>query len=88
MVYVHSKLMIVDDLYTIIGSANINDRSQAGNRDSEVCLLIKDQQFVPSKMNGKSYLAGKFAISLRKRLMSVRYFLLLKTVLIFFCRSI
>lgn len=28
--------MIVDDRYVIIGSANINDRSQVGNRDSEV----------------------------------------------------
>lgn len=31
--------MIVDDRRVIIGSANINDRSQAGNRDSEVQLL-------------------------------------------------
>ena len=27
MVYIHSKLMIVDDCKMIIGSANINDRS-------------------------------------------------------------
>ena len=27
MIYVHSKLMIVDDKWAIIGSANINDRS-------------------------------------------------------------
>jgi phospholipase D1/2 len=39
IVYIHSKLMIVDDRRVIIGSANINDRSQAGNRDSEVQLL-------------------------------------------------
>lgn len=77
MIYVHSKLMIVDDLYTIIGSANINDRSQVGNRDSEVCVLITDQKFVNSKMNGKSYLAGEFAFSLRKRLMSVSELFLL-----------
>jgi phospholipase D1/2 len=30
MVYVQSKGMIVDDEYVIIGSANINQRSQAG----------------------------------------------------------
>uniref|UniRef100_A0A915ED17 Phospholipase n=1 Tax=Ditylenchus dipsaci TaxID=166011 RepID=A0A915ED17_9BILA len=52
-----------------ISKANINDRSQAGNRDSEVCLLIKDHEFVPSTMNGEPYEAGKFAYSLRKRLM-------------------
>ena len=35
-IYVHSKLMIVDDRVAICGSANINERSQLGNRDSEV----------------------------------------------------
>lgn len=34
IIYVHSKLMIVDDTCTIIGSANINDRSLLGDRDS------------------------------------------------------
>lgn len=38
-VYVHSKIMIVDDCTTIIGSANINDRSLLGSRDSEVLSL-------------------------------------------------
>merc|ERR1719461_525243 len=37
-IYVHSKLMIVDDDYIIIGSANINQRSMAGERDSEICI--------------------------------------------------
>lgn len=32
--------MVVDDRYVIIGSANINDRSQAGNRDSEVIIIL------------------------------------------------
>ena len=36
LVYIHSKLMIVDDRLVICGSANINDRSMLGNRDSEV----------------------------------------------------
>ena len=35
----HSKIMIVDDCTTLIGSANINDRSLLGSRDSEVSLL-------------------------------------------------
>ncbi|MED6197985.1 Phospholipase D zeta 1, partial [Stylosanthes scabra] len=34
-VYVHSKLMIIDDRVSIIGSSNINDRSLLGLRDSE-----------------------------------------------------
>jgi phospholipase D1/2 len=39
MVYVHSKMMIVDDEYAIIGSANVNDRSMRGNRDTEIAVL-------------------------------------------------
>ena len=42
-VYVHSKAMVVDDETVIIGSANINDRSMLGNRDSEVCLCLTDE---------------------------------------------
>jgi phospholipase D1/2 len=37
-IYVHSKLMIVDDNYIIVGSANINQRSLGGNRDTEICI--------------------------------------------------
>ncbi|GFP95450.1 phospholipase d delta [Phtheirospermum japonicum] len=38
MVYFHSKGMIVDDAYVILGSANINERSMAGSRDTEIAL--------------------------------------------------
>ncbi|GFP95819.1 phospholipase d delta [Phtheirospermum japonicum] len=38
MVYVHSKGMIVDDAYVILGSANINERSMAGSRDTEIAM--------------------------------------------------
>ena len=34
MIYVHSKLLIVDDEYLLVGSANINQRSLDGDRDS------------------------------------------------------
>lgn len=36
MVYVHSKLMMVDDRFVIFGSANLNERSLAGDRDLEI----------------------------------------------------
>ncbi len=42
MLYIHSKLMIVDDRIAICGSANINDRSQEGDRDSELCILMSN----------------------------------------------
>ncbi|KAL2329604.1 hypothetical protein Fmac_017185 [Flemingia macrophylla] len=38
MIYVHSKGMIVDDEYVILGSANINQRSMEGTRDSEIAM--------------------------------------------------
>jgi len=37
-VYVHSKMMIVDDEFIILGSANINERSQSGDRDTEIAV--------------------------------------------------
>lgn len=33
--------MIVDDKIAICGSANINDRSMIGKRDSEIAVLIE-----------------------------------------------
>ncbi|KAJ7952392.1 Phospholipase D [Quillaja saponaria] len=38
MVYVHSKGMIVDDEYVILGSANVNQRSMEGTRDTEIAM--------------------------------------------------
>ncbi|XP_031486451.1 phospholipase D zeta 1-like isoform X2 [Nymphaea colorata] len=67
-VYVHSKLMIVDDRAVLVGSANINDRSLLGCRDSEIGILIEDKEFVGSCMNGSPWRAGKFAYSLRMSL--------------------
>ena len=69
IVYVHSKLMIVDDRRAIIGSANINDRSMLGSRDSEVAVMLEDTDMVHGKMNGQAYEVGKFSHSLRCHLM-------------------
>ena len=60
--------MIVDDEIALIGSANINDRSLLGSRDSEIAVLIKDDYKVHSRMNGIDFLASNFAQSLRIRL--------------------
>lgn len=51
-VYIHSKLMIVDDDVVLLGSANINDRSLLGSRDSEIAAIIEDSKKVPSFMDG------------------------------------
>merc|ERR1712194_294865 len=37
-IYVHSKMMIVDDNVALIGTANINQRSMDGCRDSEIMM--------------------------------------------------
>lgn len=36
-VYIHSKLMIVNDVYTTQGSANINTRSMMGDSELNIC---------------------------------------------------
>ncbi|XP_020584561.1 phospholipase D alpha 1-like [Phalaenopsis equestris] len=53
LIYVHAKLMIVDDEYVIIGSANINQRSLAGDRDSE----IAHGSYQPAHLNSEKRLA-------------------------------
>ncbi|XP_036401455.1 phospholipase D1 [Megalops cyprinoides] len=66
LIYVHSKLMIVDDRTVIIGSANINDRSMLGKRDSEMAVVVEDSELQDSVMDGEMYQAGRFARSLRE----------------------
>jgi len=70
LIYIHSKLMIVDDESVVIGSANINDRSMLGSRDSEFCVLIKETLKFDSIIDGKECKTAKFAVTLRKALMS------------------
>lgn len=67
-VYVHSKLMIVDDLYAILGSANINDRSLLGTRDSELAVLVVDDNAARKDIcgNGKALPVRGFAHTLRR----------------------
>ncbi|KAJ7527416.1 hypothetical protein O6H91_16G053700 [Diphasiastrum complanatum] len=67
-IYVHSKLMIIDDRTVMIGSANINDRSLLGSRDSEIAVILEDTEYLESVMNCKTWKAGRFAHSLRKSL--------------------
>ncbi|GAA6057144.1 hypothetical protein JCM3770_004845 [Rhodotorula araucariae] len=67
--YIHAKGMIVDDRIAIIGSANINERSQRGDRDSELACIIRDTDMIESTMAGKPYQVGRFAHTMRVRLM-------------------
>jgi len=67
--YIHAKCMVVDDRVAIIGSANINERSMLGSRDSECAAVVRDTDMFWSTMNGKPYLVGRFPHTLRMRLM-------------------
>jgi phospholipase D1/2 len=40
------QVCIVDDRLAIIGSANINERSQKGDRDSELAAIIRDTDMI------------------------------------------
>ncbi|CAG8525275.1 11919_t:CDS:10 [Funneliformis mosseae] len=55
-VYIHSKLMIVDDRFVLCGS------------DSEIAIVIEDKKTVDTFMDGKKYKASKFAYTLRKNI--------------------
>ncbi|KAJ7069910.1 phospholipase D, partial [Mycena amicta] len=67
--YIHAKVCIVDDRLVIIGSANVNERSMSGDRDSELAAIVRDTEMIPGKMAGKPFQVGQFAHSLRVRLM-------------------
>ena len=60
-IYVHSKMMIVDDSYIIVGSANINQRSLAGTRDTEMAVGCWQTAFPPNNPYGDVH---KFRMSL------------------------
>ncbi|WP_280923201.1 phospholipase D-like domain-containing protein, partial [Pantoea endophytica] len=51
-IYVHSKLMIVDDRWVLVGSANINDRSLLGDGDSELAVTIADLDHSVNDLDG------------------------------------
>mmetsp|Transcript_27391 Transcript_27391/g.76542 ORF Transcript_27391/g.76542 Transcript_27391/m.76542 type:complete len:576 (+) Transcript_27391:41-1768(+) len=53
MIYVHSKFAIIDDEYVICGSANINDRSMRGNRDTEIAVCAHQPAGGAPKRDGE-----------------------------------
>lgn len=66
-IYVHAKLMIVDDCYVSIGSANFNGRSLTN--DTEIEIGIVDETTVTISIAGvPDQKVCKFAHDLRKKL--------------------
>ena len=66
--YIHGKLLIVDDKTVICGSSNINDRSMMGSHDSELSIVMTDTRTLETTMDGKPYQAGHHAATLRRHL--------------------
>lgn len=67
-IYVHSKLMIVDDNVVIVGSPNINDRSMCGDRDTEMAAVIVGQATEKAPINKKPRFVRTLARDLRIKL--------------------
>ncbi len=69
LVYIHCKLMIVDSRRVIVGSANMNERSLNGARDSEIAVVIEDMEMMDTVMGGEKYRASGFAAGWQRGLM-------------------
>ncbi|CAH8441474.1 unnamed protein product [Schistosoma turkestanicum] len=73
LVYIHSKVMIVDDKKMILGSANINDRSMLGFRDSELAITIEsnsENDLIDGKFANSSVKVHPFIQRFRRSLMA------------------
>jgi phospholipase D1/2 len=66
--YIHAKVLIVDDRIVICGSSNLNDRSQEGHHDSELSIVMEDTDKISSTMDGQPFEAGRHAATLRRYL--------------------
>ncbi|MDR2838740.1 MAG: hypothetical protein LBV49_09315, partial [Azonexus sp.] len=73
-IYVHSKLIIADDRAAFLGSANINDRSLLGGRDSELGAIITDDAEVKVKLDGVHPVGVGLAIHKLRRSLWEKHF--------------
>jgi phosphatidylserine/phosphatidylglycerophosphate/cardiolipin synthase-like enzyme len=65
-IYVHSKLIIIDDRYVAIGSANVDERSM--HIETELTVGIVDGDTRQSVLGGTNTTVCKFAMDLREKL--------------------
>lgn len=83
-IYIHSKLMIVDDAVAIVGSANINDRSLTGNGDTEIAAVVVDTEDVELQDLGSMEFkvqTRKFARELRRELWRKHFGFMVKSAM-------
>lgn len=67
-IFVHSKTMIIDDRYMVIGSGNLNRRSM--KTDTEFGAAVVDKNAVDSTINGAVASVGGAILEYRKNLWS------------------
>eukprot|EP00474_Spongospora_subterranea_P010016 CRZ10474.1 hypothetical protein [Spongospora subterranea] len=67
-VFTHSKILLVDDRIALVSSANFNDRSLLGDRDSEIGVTVEDEDSLQIPMDGASFSVGRFPHELRLQL--------------------
>ena len=65
--------MIIDDRHVLCGSANINDRSMEGDRDSELCLLTSGDPTLEIEMGGESFAVVPKIHQMRKKLLAEHF---------------
>ena len=59
----------MDDRHLIVGSANVNDRSMLGTRDSEFCVYVQDAEVIEKRMAGELFEVCPFVQDVRMRLL-------------------
>ena len=67
-IFVHSKTMIIDDRYMVIGSGNLNRRSM--KTDTEFGAAVVDRNAVNSSIKGGNESVGELVRAFRKNLWS------------------
>ncbi|HKO95710.1 MAG TPA: phospholipase D family protein [Pyrinomonadaceae bacterium] len=65
-IYVHSKTLIIDDRYAVIGTGNINRRSMT--TDTEIAVAVVDSDVVDSVIGGQTIQVGAFVNNYRATL--------------------
>lgn len=59
--------MIVDDKYVILGSANVNDRSMNGGRDSEIAAIMNSQVMENGILGRQKVFKSKLIMEFRQK---------------------
>jgi phosphatidylserine/phosphatidylglycerophosphate/cardiolipin synthase-like enzyme len=65
-IYVHSKTLIIDDRYAVIGTGNINRRSMT--TDTEIAIAVVDREVIDSAIGGNRIQVGAFVKAYRATL--------------------